>query len=191
MVIPRSFSSSPQSKRRSSFCWSEEQAFKSWSTNVVLPWSTWATMIEHAFVRQDFFQMFIRHYLVDIPMMATFLTPNLRQVAREESADSEFVSVATEVEKYRVRLRKAFTFWKGEGAFPTSVFCEESKRICELGCCVEEKMNWWCESASLTGEVVVRTKSALERNDGLGALDKILFLNISFNPLEHFFVCQE
>ena len=43
-------------------------------------------------------------------MMATFLTPDLRQVAREESADSEFVSVATEVEKYRVRLRKAFTF---------------------------------------------------------------------------------
>ena len=72
-------------------------------------------MIEHAFVRQDFFQMFFRHYLVDIPMMATFLTPDLRQVAREESADSEFVSVATEVEKYRVRLRKAFTFEREKG----------------------------------------------------------------------------
>ena len=45
MVMPRSFSISPESMMRSLTCWFSRKVpdwRRSWSTRVVLPWSTWA-----------------------------------------------------------------------------------------------------------------------------------------------------
>ena len=47
MVMPRSRSRSLESSARSSMCWfsrTEPDCLRSWSTSVVLPWSTWAMM---------------------------------------------------------------------------------------------------------------------------------------------------
>ena len=47
MVMPRSRSWSLESMARSAICWfsrTEPDCFSSWSTRVVLPWSTWAMM---------------------------------------------------------------------------------------------------------------------------------------------------
>ena len=57
MVIPRSFSRSLLSITRSSTCWLARKVpdwRKSWSTSVVLPWSTWAMM---AMLRMFFMAM--------------------------------------------------------------------------------------------------------------------------------------